>query len=257
MSVAGRLDGRVAVITGAASGIGLATARRFASEGAKVVVVDLNAEAGEAAAKEVDGEFVAVDVVDEAAVQALFDGVAQRYGRVDIAFNNAGISPPDDDSILDTGLEAWERVQRVNLTSVYLCCKYALPHMLAAGKGAIINTASFVALMGAATSQISYTASKGGVLAMTRELGVQFARQGVRVNALCPGPVATPLLMELFAKDPERAARRLVHVPMGRFAEPSEIAAAVAFLASDDASFITASSFVVDGGITGAYVTPL
>ncbi|GAA1759328.1 3-oxoacyl-ACP reductase [Luedemannella helvata] len=253
----GRLDGRVAVITGAASGIGLATARRFASEGAKVVVVDLNAEAGEAAAAEVGGEFVAVDVVDEAAVRALFDGVVDRHGRVDIAFNNAGISPPDDDSILDTGIEAWERVQRVNLTSVYLCCKYVLPHMLAAGKGSIINTASFVALLGAATSQISYTASKGGVLAMTRELGVQFARRGVRVNALCPGPVATPLLMELFAKDPERAARRLVHVPMGRFAEPSEIAAAVAFLASDDASFITASSFIVDGGITGAYVTPL
>lgn len=252
-----RLQGRVAVITGAASGIGLATARRFAAEGATVVVVDLNVEAGEAAAKEVGGEFVAVDVVAEAAVKALFDGVVERHGRVDIAFNNAGISPPDDDSILDTGLDAWERVQRVNLTSVYLCCKYVLPHMLAAGKGSIINTASFVALLGAATSQISYTASKGGVLAMTRELGVQFARQGVRVNALCPGPVATPLLMELFAKDPERAARRLVHVPMGRFAEPSEIAAAVAFLASDDASFITASSFIVDGGITGAYVTPI
>jgi NAD(P)-dependent dehydrogenase (short-subunit alcohol dehydrogenase family) len=255
--VSGRLDGRVAVITGAASGIGLATARRFAGEGAKVVVVDLNAEAGEAAAAEVGGEFVAVDVVDSTAVRALFDGVVARHGRLDIAFNNAGISPPDDDSILDTGLEAWERVQRVNLTSVYLCCKYALPHMLAAGKGSIINTASFVALLGAATSQISYTASKGGVLAMTRELGVQFARAGVRVNALCPGPVATPLLMDLFAADPERAARRLVHVPMGRFAEPSEIAAAVAFLASDDASFITASSFIVDGGITGAYVTPL
>jgi NAD(P)-dependent dehydrogenase (short-subunit alcohol dehydrogenase family) len=183
--------------------------------------------------------------------------VAARHGGVDIAFNNAGISPPDDDSILDTGLDAWERVQRVNLTSVYLCCKHAIPHMLARGRGSIINTASFVALMGAATSQISYTASKGGVLAMTRELGVQFARQGVRVNALCPGPVNTPLLKELFAKDPERAARRLVHVPMGRFAEPEEIAAAVAFLASDDASFITANTFIVDGGITGAYVTPL
>jgi NAD(P)-dependent dehydrogenase (short-subunit alcohol dehydrogenase family) len=249
--------GRVAVITGAGSGIGLATARRFADEGALVVVVDVNADAGKAAAEEVGGEFVSCDVADSDAVRELFDGVAQRHGRVDIAFNNAGISPPDDDSILETGLDAWERVLRVNTTSVYLCCKYALPHMRAQGKGSIINTASFVALMGAATSQIAYTASKGGVLAMTRELGVQFAREGIRVNALCPGPIATPLLMELFAKDPDRAARRLVHVPMGRFGTPEEIAAAVAFLASDDASFITASTFVVDGGITGAYVTPL
>jgi NAD(P)-dependent dehydrogenase (short-subunit alcohol dehydrogenase family) len=252
-----RLADRVAVITGAGSGIGLATARRFAAEGATVVAVDLNADAGKAAAEEVGGEFVACDVADERSVRELFDHVAERYGRLDIAFNNAGISPPDDDSILDTGLDAWERVLRVNTTSVYLCCKYALPRMRAQGKGSIINTASFVALMGAATSQIAYTASKGGVLAMTRELGVQFAREGIRVNALCPGPIATPMLMELFAKDPERAQRRLVHVPMGRFGQPEEIAGAVAFLASDDASFITASTFVVDGGITGAYVTPL
>jgi NAD(P)-dependent dehydrogenase (short-subunit alcohol dehydrogenase family) len=254
---AARLEGRVAVITGGASGIGLATARRFRDEGAAVVVVDVSAEAGAAAAAEVGGEFVAVDVTDEAAVRDLFAHVVATHGRLDIAFNNAGISPPDDDSILDTGLDAWERVQRVNLTSVYLCCKYAIPHMQAQGRGSIINTASFVALMGAATSQISYTASKGGVLALTRELGVQFAREGIRVNALCPGPVNTPLLRELFAKDPERAARRLVHIPMGRFAEPEEIAAAVAFLASDDSSFMTANTFVVDGGLTGAYVTPL
>ncbi|MBW4705453.1 MULTISPECIES: 3-oxoacyl-ACP reductase [unclassified Micromonospora] len=253
----GRLQDRVAVVTGAGSGIGLATVRRFAAEGARVVCVDIDDEAGGRAAEEVGGEYVHTDVADEAAVRDLFDGVVQRHGRLDVAFNNAGISPPDDDSILDTGLDAWERVLRVNTTSVYLCCKYAIAHMRRQGKGSIINTASFVALMGAATSQIAYTASKGGVLAMTRELGVQFAREGIRVNALCPGPVATPLLMELFAADPERAARRLVHVPMGRFGAPEEIAAAVAFLASDDASFMTAAQFVVDGGITGAYVTPL
>ncbi|MDG4759519.1 3-oxoacyl-ACP reductase [Micromonospora sp. WMMD710] len=253
----GRLQDRVAVVTGAGSGIGLATVRRFAVEGARVVCVDIDEVAGTKAAEECGGEFVSTDVADESAVRDLFDGVADRHGRVDIAFNNAGISPPDDDSILDTGLDAWERVLRVNTTSVYLCCKYAIPHMRRQGKGSIINTASFVALMGAATSQIAYTASKGGVLAMTRELGVQFAREGIRVNALCPGPVATPLLLELFAADPERAARRLVHVPMGRFGQPEEIAAAVAFLASDDASFMTAAQFVVDGGITGAYVTPL
>jgi NAD(P)-dependent dehydrogenase (short-subunit alcohol dehydrogenase family) len=254
---AGRLQDRVAVITGAGSGIGLASVRRMAAEGAEIVAVDIDEAAGKAAAAEVDGTFVAADVADEEQVRELFDGVATRFGRIDIAFNNAGISPPEDDSILTTGLDAWRRVQEINLTSVYLCCKYVLPHMQAAGKGSIINTASFVAILGAATSQISYTASKGGVLAMSRELGVQFARDGIRVNALCPGPINTPMLQELFAADPERAARRLVHVPMGRFGAPEEIAAAVAFLASDDASFITASSFIVDGGISGAYVTPL
>ncbi|HEU5026558.1 MAG TPA: 3-oxoacyl-ACP reductase [Spirillospora sp.] len=252
-----RLEGRVAVVTGGASGIGLATARRFAAEGATAVIADVDETAGKSAADELGGLFVQVDVTSEDEVEALYRTVQGAYGRIDVAFNNAGISPPDDDSILETGLDAWKRVQDVNLTSVYLCCKHVIPYMLEQGKGSIINTASFVAVMGAATSQISYTASKGGVLAMSRELGVQFARQGIRVNALCPGPVNTPLLRELFAKDPERAARRLVHVPVGRFAEASEIAAAVAFLASDDASFITASEFLVDGGISGAYVTPL
>jgi NAD(P)-dependent dehydrogenase (short-subunit alcohol dehydrogenase family) len=257
-----RYSGKVAVVTGGAGGIGLATVRRLASEGAKVVVADVDKAAGQAAAQEVDGLFVATDVTDQIQVEALFQAAVDTYGSLDLAFNNAGISPPDDDSILETGIEAWRRVQEVNLTSVYLCCKAAIPHMLRqyehdGRKGSIVNTASFVALMGAATSQISYTASKGAVLALSRELGVQFARQGIRVNALCPGPVDTPLLRELFAKDPERAARRLVHIPVGRFAQPEEIAAAVAFLGSDDASFITASTFVVDGGISGAYVTPL
>ncbi|MHB1592690.1 MAG: 3-oxoacyl-ACP reductase [Streptosporangiaceae bacterium] len=252
-----RLQDRVAVITGAGSGIGLATARRFAAEGAMVVAVDIDDETGQKVADETGGVYRRVNVAVEQEVRDLFDGVAAEFGRVDIAFNNAGISPPEDDSILTTGIEAWRRVQEINLTSVYYCCKYEIPHMQRQGKGSIINTASFVAVLGAATSQISYTASKGGVLAMSRELGVQFAREGIRVNALCPGPVNTPLLQELFAKDPERAARRLVHVPVGRFAEPEEIAAAVAFLASDDASFITASQFLVDGGIAGAYVTPL
>jgi NAD(P)-dependent dehydrogenase (short-subunit alcohol dehydrogenase family) len=252
-----RLQDRVAVITGAASGIGLASARRFADEGAVVVGVDLNTDAIEDLAKETGGAAITCDVTDEAAVEALFAQVVADHGRVDVAFNNAGISPPEDDSILDTGIEVWEKVQRVNLTSVYLCCKHVLPHMRAQGKGSIINTASFVAVMGAATSQISYSASKGGVLTMTRELGVQFAREGIRINALCPGPVNTPLLQELFASDAERAQRRLVHVPMGRFAEATEIAAAAAFLASDDSSYMTASTFLVDGGISGAYTTPL
>ncbi|RNM11023.1 3-oxoacyl-ACP reductase [Nocardioides pocheonensis] len=255
--MSGRLASKTAVITGGCSGIGLATARRFAEEGAHVVVADIDDARGAEVAAEIGGLYVHTEVTDKEQVDALFATAKETYGSVDIAFNNAGISPPEDDSILDTDLDAWRRVQEVNLTSVYLCCKAVLPYMLEQKRGSIINTASFVAVMGAATSQISYSASKGGVLSMTRELGVQFAREGVRVNALCPGPVNTPLLQELFAKDPERAARRLVHVPMGRFAEPEEMANAVLFLASDESSFITANTFLVDGGISGAYVTPL
>jgi NAD(P)-dependent dehydrogenase (short-subunit alcohol dehydrogenase family) len=252
-----RLAGKTAVITGGASGIGLATARRLRAEGANIVIGDMDPVAGAKAAEEVEGIFVAVNVTDEAQVDNLFDEAVKKYGSLDIAFNNAGISPPDDDSIETTELPAWQKVQDVNLKSVYLCSRAALRHMVKQGSGSIINTASFVAVLGSATSQISYTASKGGVLAMSRELGVQFARQGIRVNALCPGPVNTPLLQELFAKDQERAQRRLVHIPIGRFAHAEELAAAVAFLASDDASFITGSTFLVDGGISAAYVTPL
>ncbi|MHB1473025.1 MAG: 3-oxoacyl-ACP reductase [Dermatophilaceae bacterium] len=255
--MAGRIEGKVAVVTGGCSGIGLATVKRFVAEGAKVVIGDVDDANGSRIAQELGGVFVHCDVTNPEQVEALFRTAKEMFGSVDVAFNNAGISPPEDDSILTTDLDAWRKVQEVNLTSVYLCCKAVLPYMLEQKKGSIINTASFVAVMGAATSQISYTASKGGVLSMSRELGVQFAREGVRVNALCPGPVNTPLLQELFASDPERAARRLVHIPVGRFAEPDEIANAVLFLASDESSFITAAQFMVDGGIAGAYVTPL
>jgi NAD(P)-dependent dehydrogenase (short-subunit alcohol dehydrogenase family) len=252
-----RLEGRIAIITGAASGIGLATARRFTEEGARVVLADVDDDHGRRAAEDLGGHYVHCNVTDADDVEGMVAEANATFGSVDIAFNNAGINPTDDDSILDTGLDAWRRVQEVNLTSVYLCCKAVLPYMRAQGRGSIINTASFVAIMGSATSQISYTASKGGVLAMSRELGVQFAREGIRVNALCPGPVDTPLLRELFAADAERAARRLVHIPMGRFAQAVEIANAALFLASDESSFVTASTFIVDGGISGAYVTPL
>jgi NAD(P)-dependent dehydrogenase (short-subunit alcohol dehydrogenase family) len=245
-----RLEGKVCVITGAAGGIGAATAERFEAEGARVVGVDLRAH-------EVGALALQADLTDEASVEALYARVRAELGRVDVLFNNAGISPTDDASVLETSLEAWERVQAANLRSVFLCCKHGIPHLLAGGGGSVINTASFVAVMGSATSQISYTASKGGVLAMSRELGVEFARRGVRVNALCPGPVDTPLLRELFAKDPEQAARRLVHVPMGRFARAEEIANAALFLASDESSYVNATSFLVDGGISGAYTTPL
>jgi NAD(P)-dependent dehydrogenase (short-subunit alcohol dehydrogenase family) len=252
----GRLGGKVAVITGGAGGIGRETARRFAEEDARICIADLADEPGNEAADELDGLYVHADVTDPDDVQRMYRETAERFGGIDVLFNNAGISPPDDDSILDTDLDAWQRVQDVNLKSVYLCCKYGIPYLLERGGGSIINTASFVATMGAATSQISYTASKGGVLALSRELGVEFARRGIRVNALCPGPVNTPLLQEIFAKNPEQAQRRLVHVPMGRFAQAKEIAGAVLFLASDDSSYVNASTFMVDGGLSGAYVTP-
>jgi NAD(P)-dependent dehydrogenase (short-subunit alcohol dehydrogenase family) len=243
------LEGKIAVITGAAGGIGAETARRFREEGAKVVGVDL---------AEADGVDlpIACDVSDEDAVRAMYDRAMAEFGRLDVLFNNAGISPDDDVSVLDTSVESWQRVQDVNLRSVFVCCKHGIPRLLESGGGSVINTASFVAVMGAATSQISYTASKGAVLALSRELGVEFARQGVRVNALCPGPVDTPLLRELYASDPEKRERRLVHLPMGRFAEAVEIANAALFLASDESSYITASTFLVDGGLSGAYVTP-
>ena len=248
----GRLDGKVAVITGAAGGIGAATAELFMAEGATVVGADLRDDG----AGTLD---LAVDVTDEDAVREMYERTVAEFGRIDVLFNNAGINPTDDVSVLDTSFEAYQRVQDVNLKSVFLCCKHGIPHLLANPgpiRGSVINTASFVAVMGAATSQISYTASKGGVLAMSRELGVEFARQGVRVNALCPGPVDTPLLRELFAKDPAKAARRMVHVPVGRFAEAEEIARPVLFLASDDSTYVNATTFLVDGGLSGAYVTP-
>ncbi len=253
MAQGGRLEGRVCVVSGASGGIGAASVELFMREGAKVVGVDLQPDCpGDLALQ--------ADVTDEQQVQDLFKRAREEYGRIDVLFNNAGISPNDDGSVLDTTLEAWERVQSVNLSSVFLCCKHGIPHLLdndGPTRGSVINTASFVAVMGAATSQISYTASKGGVLALSRELGVEFARRGVRVNALCPGPVDTPLLKELFSKDPEKAARRLVHVPMGRFATADEIAQGALFLASEESSFVTASTFLIDGGLSGAYTTPL
>jgi len=247
-----RLQGKVCVITGARGGIGAVTAELFAREGAKVVGVDmLEGSPGDLSLQ--------VDVTDEQQVIEMYARAREQFGRIDVLFNNAGISPTDDASVLDTSYETWQRVQDVNLKSVFLCCKHGIPHLLAndPSGGSVINTASFVAVMGAATSQISYTASKGGVLALSRELGVEFARQGVRVNALCPGPVDTPLLQELFAKDPERAARRMVHLPVGRFARAEEIASGVLFLASDESTYVNATTFLIDGGLTGAYTTPL
>ena len=245
-----RLEDKVAVVTGASGGIGAATVEVFQREGARVVGADV--------ADGAPGDLsLCVDVTDERQVETMFAQAREEFGRIDVLFNNAGISPPDDGSVLETTLAAWERVQEVNLRSVFLCCKHGIPHLLDGGGGSVINTASFVAVLGAATSQISYTASKGGVLALSRELGVEFARRGVRVNALCPGPVETSLLHELYASDPEQAERRLVHVPMGRFAQPREIAHGALFLASEESSFVTASTFLVDGGLSGAYTTPL
>jgi NAD(P)-dependent dehydrogenase (short-subunit alcohol dehydrogenase family) len=248
--MAGKLAGKVCVITGSASGIGACSARAFAAEGADVVGIDLDAE------QAVGALTIAADVADEEQVRGALAEARRQFGRIDVLMNNAGINPTDDGSVTETSLESWQRVQDVNLRSVFLCCKHGIPHLLAAGGGSVINVASFVAVMGAAVSQGSYTASKGAVLALSRELGVEFAARGVRVNALCPGPVNTPLLKELFAKDPERAAKRLVHIPMGRFGEPEEIAKAALFLASDDSSFVTASTFLVDGGLSAAYLTP-
>ncbi len=247
--MAGRLAEKVCVITGAASGIGAESARLFRAEGARVVGVDLQPGT--------EGELnLQADVSQEDDVRAMYEQVRAEMGGIDVLFNNAGINPSDDSSVVETSLEAWERVQAVNLRSVFLCCKHGIPHLLDRGGGSVINTASFVAVMGAAVSQISYTASKGGVISLSRELGVEFARRGLRVNALCPGPVDTPLLRDLFASDPEKAARRLVHVPMGRFAEAREIAHAALFLAGDESSYVNATAFMVDGGISGAYITP-
>ncbi len=253
----GRLDGKVAVITGAGSGMGREAALLFGEEGAAVCVADVSPEAGEETAAACrEGFFQRVDVADEASVAAMYAATAERYGGVDVLYNNAGISPGDDGSILETSVEAWDRVQDVNTKGVYLCCKHGIPHLLERGGGSVINVASFVAILGAATSQISYTASKGAVLSMSRELAVQFARQGVRVNALCPGPVETPLLLAIFGDDPEALERRRVHWPTGRLAKPREIVNAALFLASDESSYVTGATFVVDGGLTAAYVTP-
>jgi NAD(P)-dependent dehydrogenase (short-subunit alcohol dehydrogenase family) len=254
--MAGRLEGKVCVITGAGGGMGADAAVRFAEEGARIAVADVDGGAAEKVAGEVDGLAVQVDVSDEASVEALYAAAVDRFGGIDVLYNNAGISPADDASVLDTDLEAWERVQAVNTRGVYLCCKHGIPHLLERGGGSVINVASFVALVGAATSQISYTASKGAVLSLSKELGVQFARQGIRVNALCPGPVETPLLLRIWGETPGAAERRLVHLPMGRMAQPREIVNAALFLASDESSYVNAATFVVDGGLSAAYVTP-
>jgi NAD(P)-dependent dehydrogenase (short-subunit alcohol dehydrogenase family) len=253
----GRLDGKVAVITGAGGGMGREAALLFCEEGARVCVADVDADAAEKTAAEAGEAFATkVDVTDSDSVREMYEQTAEHYGGIDVLYNNAGISPPDDDSILVTEPDAWQRVQDVNTKGVYLCCKHGIPHLLERGGGSVINVASFVALVGAATSQISYTASKGAVLSLSRELGVQFARQGIRVNALCPGPVETPLLLRIFGDDPAAYERRRIHLPMGRLAKPREIVNAALFLASDESSYVNGATFLVDGGLTAAYVTP-
>jgi NAD(P)-dependent dehydrogenase (short-subunit alcohol dehydrogenase family) len=253
----GRLDGKICVITGAGGGMGREAALLFSEEGAQVCAADVNLDAAESTANEARDAFAQqVDVADEASVKAMMDATAERYGGIDVLYNNAGISPNDDASVLDTGVEAWDRVQAVNTKGVFLCCKHGIPHLQRRGGGSVINVASFVAILGAATSQISYTASKGAVLSMTRELAVQFARENIRVNALCPGPVETPLLLSIFGDDPAALERRRTHWPMGRLAKPREIVNGALFLASDESSYVTGSTFLVDGGLTAAYVTP-
>jgi NAD(P)-dependent dehydrogenase (short-subunit alcohol dehydrogenase family) len=258
MSGARRLEGKVAVITGAGGGMGRDAALLFTSEGARVCVADVDGAAAEETAASCNGDAFAfeVDVADEERVRAMYVEASERFGGIDVLYNNAGISPADDASVVDTTLEAWQRVQDVNTKGVFLCCKHGIPHLLARGGGSVINVASFVALIGAATSQISYTASKGAVLAMSKEIAVQFAKQNIRVNALCPGTVETPMLKRIWGDDPVAAQRRLVHIPAGRLAQPREIVNAALFLASDESSYVNGATFVVDGGLTAAYVTP-
>src|SRR5256714_6732663 len=254
----GRLDGKVCVITGAGGGMGREAAVLFTSEGARVCAADVNLAAAEETVALCSGDAFAfeVDVADERQVGAMMRAAAERFGGIDVLYNNAGISPDGDASVLETSVEAWQRVQDVNTKGVFLCCKHGIPHLLKRGGGSVINVASFVAIVGAATSQISYTASKGAVLAMSRELAVQFAREGIRVNALCPGPVETPLLLNIFGSDPAALERRRLHWPTGRLAKPREGVNGALFLASDESSYVTGSTFLVDRGLTAAYVTP-
>jgi NAD(P)-dependent dehydrogenase (short-subunit alcohol dehydrogenase family) len=254
----GRLDGKVCVITGAGGGMGRDATILFTEEGAKVCAADVNGEAANETAAMAGEETLAhqVDVADESSVAAMIRAAADRFGGIDVLYNNAGISPGDDASVLDTAVEAWDRVQAVNTKGVFLCCKHGIPYLRERGGGSVINVASFVAVVGAATSQISYTASKGAVLSMTRELAVQFARENIRVNALCPGPVETPLLLRIFGDDPAALERRRTHWPTGRLAKPREVVNGALFLASDESSYVNGATFLVDGGLTAAYVTP-